>query len=653
MAADERLLRKGAETSEPRVLTGRWARAAGLIALLWALFILYTGAHGPLPSLQNNAVFLTFGFAMTMLLYPATAHSPRYRPSALDLVLAAAGMAGCLWAAINWDRLASVMGQAVPADFVFSAILIALTLEATRRVMGPALALVTLAMVAYALLGNHIPGVFGHRGFDPADLLESLFFGTTGMWGTISSIIASAVATFVVFGSVLFYTGGGDTFKDLALYLAGRQTGGAGKVATVGSALFGMISGSASANAATVGNFTIAMMKRLGYRAELAAAIEAVASTGGQMMPPIMGAAAFVMAQIIQVPYVTIAVAAAVPAILYYLGCMATVHFEAKREGLEPVPAEMVPQARSFLTWGRAAPLFVPVVVMTALLLNGYSPATAGFTATGFAIVLFVFTDLHPAGIWQRVVKMLEALEQAGKGLVMLAVLGVSADIIVGLFGLTGLGVKVSGELIALSGGNLFTALVLTALVCTVLGMGVTTTADYVLASSVIGPALVNLGLTKLTAHMFIFYFAASSALTPPVCAAVFVTAGLANANWLKTAYKACILGIAAFLVPFAFAYSPSLLLDGPLQDIVINSVSAGLGIISLAAGIAGYFRHRLHLWQRVLLVVSGLALVWPSYLISALGLAGLAVAFLTNRTAAARIARGTAESPSALAPSK
>jgi TRAP transporter 4TM/12TM fusion protein len=630
--ANEKLLKKGAESAEQRHLEGRWARAAGVVSLLWALFVLYTGGRGPFPSVENAAIFLGFGFVLAFMLYGGSARAPKDRPAWGDLVLLVVGAGTCIYAAVNWERLVNVVSNATRLDLVISAILILLALEMTRRVIGISMPIVALVMVAYALWGNFVPGVFSHRGFHFTDILESLFFGTTGMWGTVSGIIGTNVAIFVVFGSVLFHTGGGETFKDVALFLAGRHTGGAGKVSTLGSALFGMISGSAAANAATVGNFTIGMMKRLGYTPELAAAIEAVASTGGQIMPPIMGAAAFVMSEVIHVPYAKIAIAATIPALLYYLGAGAAVHFEAKRLGLKAVPAEMIPRLSDFLSWRRAAPLFVPVAVMITMLLKDYTPSTAGFWATACAILLYIFSNFDLAGIRERFVKMLLSLEQAGKSLAMLAVLGVSADIIIGMFGMTGLGVKISSELIDLSGGHLFIALLLTAFVCTILGMGVTTTADYVLAASVIGPALVNMGLPQLTAHLFIFYFAASSALTPPVCAAVFVTAGLANANWLKTAFKACIIGIAAFFVPFVLAYSPSLMMQGPVLTILVNALTAGLGTVVLAAAIAGYFINPAKLWERLLLGASAILLIWPDFMISAAGLGLLALVYVANR---------------------
>ena len=610
-----------AEVRAARELAGGWGVYAAVVAFVWAAFVLWTSGHGPLPSLQNDAVFLGIALALGLPSFAARRAAPRRRPTASDLALVASGVFCCGYTAIGWERLINVVTEPEPLDYVVGVASVLLALELTRRVIGWSMVVIAAVLILYALFGAYIPGVFSHRGFTPTDIVEGLYLGTIGKWGTVSGIVSTNVAVFVVFGAVIYHTGGADAFKDVALAIAGRQTGGAGKVATIASGLFGMISGSAAANAATVGSFTIRLMKRLGYRAELAGAIEAVASTGGQIMPPIMGAAAFVMAELIAVPYAHIAAAAAIPALLYYLGCGAAVHFQARRLGLLAVPDELIPRARELLSWRRTGPLAVPVAILIAMLADAYTPPAAAFYATASAIVLFVFGDLRPDGMLARGRTIVGALVQGGRGLVILAVLGASADIIIGLFGLTGLGVKISAEIIALSHGSLLAALGLTAMVCTVLGMGVTTTADYVLASSVIGPALAALGMAKLNAHMFIFYFAASSALTPPVCAAVFVAAGIAGSDWLKTAYQACIIGIVAFVVPFVFAYNPSLLLQADLGTILIDFARAGAATVVGAAALAGTFVGKLAPWQRLAFGLAAVLAVWPA---AAVWLSGL-----------------------------
>ena len=390
------------EDNRARALNGIWGRYGAVMAFAWSAFVLWTSWRGPLPSLQHDAVFLGIAFALGFVSFAATARASRRRPT-VDIALVVAAVGCCAYTAVNWERLISVVSDPTALDYTVGTTVILLALELTRRVIGWSMVAIAGLLILYALFGPVIPGVFSHRGFAPIDILEGLYLGTSGMWGTVSGIVSTNVAIFIVFGAVIYHTGGGEAFKDLALVIAGRQVGGAGKVATIASGLFGMISGSAAANAATVGNFTIQLMKRLGYKAELAAAIEAVASTGGQIMPPIMGAAAFVMAEMIQVPYAKIAAAAAIPAVLYYLGCGAAVHFEALRQGHLAVPRELIPQARSLFSWGRIAPLAVPVTILIAMLADNYTPPAAAFYATASAILLYIFTDLRPRGVILRI----------------------------------------------------------------------------------------------------------------------------------------------------------------------------------------------------------------------------------------------------------
>lgn len=620
------------EEAPTRTLAGVWLVFMSAVAVVIAAFVLYTSVRGPWPPLVNRAIFLGFAFILTFGLYPLR-KGRQGGVGLLDILCMIVGVAGCLYIIVQESWIMENPAESTRVSFWLGLALVVLVLEGMRRTIGWPFVLVALAMIAYAYVGNFVPGRWAHRGFDLPTIVETLYLTDRGVWGVVTGIVATVVATYVVFGAVIFSTGGGDTFVSLSLWLAGRATGGAGKVATVASGLFGMISGSAAANAATVGSFTIPMMRRLGYRREFAAAVEAAASTGGQIMPPIMGAGAFVMAELLQVSYYKIALAATIPALLYYLGVGATIHFEAKKTGLRPVPRELIPSLGQILTWGKAAPLFVPVAVLSWLLLAGRSPQLAAFWAALAGLVLYVFfTSRKPAEIGRRALGAVRAIEAGGRGLVMLAFLGAGAQIIIGMITLTGVGIKFSELLIAASGGSLATALVLTALICTVLGMGVTTTADYILAASVIGPALVTLGLTPFVAHLFIFYWASSSALTPPVAAAVFVTAGLAGSKVVETGIVACRLAIAAFLAPFMFVYAPALLLQGSPVEILVTSVASAIGVVALAAGIGGYFARRASLFDRALLLAAGLLLVVPGLVTDVLGLGLLAATWAKQR---------------------
>ncbi len=608
------------DEAQPRTLLGGWARAATWLSLLAAIFILYTSGAGPLPNIRNRAIFLGLTGALGFLLYPAGKRSPKDRPSWLDLLLAGLTVVSTAYAFAQFDRLVQAASSAQTLDLAMAAALTLLMMELGRRTIGWPFVAVAMAALIYTYCGRYFPGMWAHRGAGLTSILEALYFGTNGIWGTVTGIVATVVAMFLVFGGVILNTGGGDTFVDISLWLAGRSTGGAGKVATVGSALFGMVSGSAAANAATTGNFTIPMMKRLGYSPSLAAAIEAVAATGGQIMPPIMGAGAFIMSELIGVPYLSIAAAAAIPAGLYYLGAAAAVHYEAKKLGLREVPREMIPALRRILPWRRSSPLLIPVVIVVGMVLYGYTPTTAAFWATLAGALLFILSSLDPGDVKRRFLLITKAMAGAGRAMIMLASLAAVAQVIIAMVGLSGLGIKLSQLLIAASGGHLLSALVLTGLICTVLGMGITTTADYVLAASVIGPALTGLGLSPLASHLFIFYWASSSALTPPVAAAVFVTSGIAGSNWWNTGWLAVRIGIAAFVAPFIFAYAPGLLLQGSWWDVLVPSLTALAGIILAAATFAGYWIKPLRWWERGALAVAAVALIWPSLLASAAG---------------------------------
>jgi TRAP transporter 4TM/12TM fusion protein len=363
-------------------------------------------------------------------------------------------------------------------------------------------------------------------------ILETIYLSTSGIWGIVTGVSATVVAGFLIFGSILYYTGGGEIFVDLAKGVAGRSYGGPAKVSCISSALFGTISGSAVANVVVDGVFNIPLMKRLGYRPEFAAAVEATASTGGQIMPPVMGAGAFIMAELIGISYLTIALAAVIPALLYYLGVTASVHFEAKKSNLERIPKDLIPAMRKVLP--RSAPLFIPIAVLIYFLVQGYDPTTAVFWSILWESPAARY---HSPPLLEKGKNMLAALGAAGKSIVLVAALCACAQIVIGMFNLSGLGIKVSEMIIGLSAGSKFLALFFTMIVCLILGMGVPTTAAYVLAASVAGPALVKLGVVSLAAHLFVFYFAIISAITPPVCAAVYAAAAIARSNWWKTGW--------------------------------------------------------------------------------------------------------------------
>jgi TRAP transporter 4TM/12TM fusion protein len=581
---------------------------------------------------------MVLGFMM----YAATDRSPKDRISFPDLVLAVLGAVVCTYAAINYDRIVMNPGISNRVDLIFGIIVTLLVLEVTRRILGWILPLIAVLTVVYAYVGPHLPDVFAHRGFGTEYILETLYMSTSGIWGNVTGVSATIMAGFLIFGSLLFYTGGGETFVDLAKAIAGRSYGGPAKVSCISSALFGTISGSAVANVVVDGVFNIPLMKKLGYRAEFAGAVEATASTGGQLMPPVMGAGAFIMAEFISTPYLKIALAATIPALLYYLGVTTSVHFGARKDNLARIPRELIPSIRKTLP--KSAPLFVPVILLIYMMMAGWDPTTSVFWATMTSAALYLAGIRSAAMLKERVVNLVKALEAGGKSIVMIAALCACAQIVIGMFNLTGLGIKISELVIGLSIGIEFLALFFTMVVCVILGMGLPTTAAYVLAASVAGPALIKLGVVPIAAHLFIFYFAIISAITPPVCAAVYAAAAIARSNWLLTGWLAVRMGLAGFVAPFLFVYRPGLLLVGSPIDIIWSSLVSAAATIALAGAAMGYFGDRCRWYESLMLFGASVFLIMPGLATDLIGLALMSVIFIYQKKRHAASGKFSAE---------
>jgi len=606
--------------AEPRKLKGRMATFAAWMAILLTLFQLYTSFTGAFPNLIQRSIHIGFVFVLAFTLYPASAkRSPKGRFSIPDLFMMILGVIACTYIVLNYDRIMLEPGISNKWDLILGMIATLLVLEMTRRVLSWILPLIAILSILYAYFGPYLPEAFAHRGFSLNYILETLYLSTAGLWGIVTGVSATVVAGFLIFGSILYYTGGGEIFVDLAKGIAGRSYGGPAKVSCLSSALFGTISGSAVANVVVDGVFNIPLMKRLGYRPEFAAAVEATASTGGQIMPPVMGAGAFIMAELIGIAYLKIALAAVVPALLYYLGVTASVHFEAKKSDLQRIPKELIPPIRK--TMPRSAPLFIPVVVLVYLMVQGYDAATAAFWAIVVSVGVYFLPVRSLAQFKERGRSMRTALEAGGKSVVLVASLCACAQIIIGMFNLSGLGIKISEMIIGLSAGSLFLALFFTMIVCLILGMGVPTTAAYVLAASVAGPALVKLGVKPLMAHLFVFYFAIISAVTPPVCAAVYAAVAIAGSNFLKTGWLAVRMGLAGFIAPYLFIYRPAVLLIGSPIEIIWSSLVTGLAVISLAGGVIGYFGSENRWYENLILLAGAALLIKPGLLTDLLGL--------------------------------
>ena len=621
--APEKVVVKDPDEKVARILKGPISVVASVIAVLLALFQLYTGVFGAFPDIIQRSIHVGFAMVLAFFLYSATGKSPKDRFSAVDLIAMILGIVVCTHAALNYDRIMMNPGISSNWDLILGIIATLLVLEMTRRILSWVLPAIGFLTILYAYLGPYLPDLFAHRGFSPSYIVETLYMSTSGIWGTVTGVSATIMAGFLIFGSILYYTGGGEVFVDLAKAIAGRSYGGPAKVSCISSALFGTISGSAVANVVVDGVFNIPLMKKLGYKAEFAAAVEATASTGGQLMPPVMGAGAFIMAEFLGVAYIKVALAAAIPALLYYVGVTASVHFAARKLNLERLPKEVIPPLKKTLP--KSACLFVPVTILVYLMLTGYDPTTSVLWGTAASIALFFLTARSWAMLKQRVWNIVLALEAGGKSIVLIAARCACAQIVIGMINLSGLGIKMTEMVLGLSMGIGFLAHFFTMIVCLILGMGLPTTAAYVLAASVAGPALIKLGVIPMAAQLFVFYFAIISAITPPVCAATYAAVAIARSKWWQSGWLAVKIGLAGFMVPFLFVYCSNLLLIGSALEIFWNSLVSGLGVIAMAGVAMGYFGDRCRWYESIPLAVGALLLLKPGLITDLIGL-GLVV---------------------------
>ena len=525
----------------------------------------------------------------------------------------------CVYLALENQELVARSGSPTSTDLVMGAIATVLVIELARRATGWGLIAVCILALGYAFAGPYLPGILAHRGYGATRLIEHLYLSTEGIWGIPLGVSADFVYLFVLFGAVLEIAGGGALLIAMANRVAGRTRGGPAKTAAVASAFMGSLSGSAVANVVTTGTFTIPLMKRAGFRPFFAGAIEAAASTGGQLMPPVMGAGAFILATWTNIPYLDVAVAAIIPAALYYAALLAAIHFRAARMGIEPEGLDRKEPIMERLH------LLLPLAIIVVLLGMGRSPMRAAFWGVATA---FVMALIRPA-TRPSASEMGQIMERAGRGAVQVAAACAAAGIVVGVASLTGIGLRMSELIITLSGGQLFPALVLTALGSIVLGMGLPTTAAYVVLAALGAPALVQLGVPLLAAHLFIFYFGCISNVTPPVSLAAFAAAGISGSPPIRTALFAAMLAGAGFIVPFMFVYGPELLMQGPPLQIVLASTTALIGVLSLAAGGVGYARKRLAPWERVLALAGAILLVYPGMTTDGAGLVAVMIVFL------------------------
>ena len=606
----------------------RWI--TGGIAIAMSLYHMWFAASPPPEAMIFRGTHLLFAIVLVFLLYPAWGgrEGPRrFLWLDLALIIAAATAIGYLFA--NYEYIVNriiYIDDLTTWDKVMAVAAVVLVLDATRRVIGWALPVTAILFLGYAVFWS---------GIKMQVLLEQMYLSTDGIFGSTLGVSASYVIVFVLFGAFMEKSGTGRLFMDFALSLTGHTAGGPGKVSIVSSSLFGTISGSAVANVMVDGPITIPLMKRTGFRAPFAAAVEATASTGGQIMPPIMGAAAFVMAEYLAVSYFQVTVWAWIPALLFYVALFFAVHFEAKRVGLVGVPRSELPRLGAVMR--ERGHLFIPILIVLFGMGMSYSAplcALAGLIAT---LPVALMRRSTREGITWRTV--LEALEGGARDALSVAMACACAGIVIGVISLTGLGITFTQIVIALSQNSLILALVLTAVAGIVLGMGMPTTPAYIVMVSLLVPALIKLGVVTPAAHMFAFYFAVLSAITPPVALAVFAAAALAKANMWRSGFEAMRIAAAGFIVPFMFVYEPSLLAIGDWGTIALATVSATIGVMCLAASLYGYLLAPLAVWQRLALAAAAFLLIKPGIITDAIGLGLLGLVATLQWVASRRLA--------------
>jgi TRAP transporter 4TM/12TM fusion protein len=625
---------KEVEVSKTRHFKGNFSKMVSLIAILMSLFHLYTAFFGIFVSILQRSAHLGFALILTFLIFKPGKKNKKDKIAWYDYILIFLTLTSLGYLVLNANEIVTRYAFVTPLspfEITVGVIATLLLVEATRRTVGWSLAIIIILFLMYALWGHYLPGVIWHREFSIKWIVEQLFFTTSGVFGIPLGVSATFIFMFILFGKFLEKSGAGQFFIDLAVAGMGKYRGGPAKTAVVASSILGTISGSAVANTVTTGSFTIPLMKKTGYKKEFSAAVEAVSSSGGQIMPPIMGASAFIIASYLGIPFADVAIAAIIPALLFYLCLVFQVDFRALRNGLKGVPKSELPSMKEVLKKGSL--FFAPLVLIVYLLFSGYSPMRAGL----IAIITILVVAAFKASTRINFRKLLGTLDEGARAALETAIACAAAGIVIGVVSLTGIGLKFSGMIIQLAGGSLFLTLIFTMISSIFLGMGLPTVAAYIVQVALTVPALIELGVNPLGAHLFIFYFAIISAITPPVALAAYAGAGIAGSDPMRTGLIALRLGIGAFIVPYMFIYGPELLMQGEPLSIAVSVITAIIGIYGVAAGAEGWLTRHMPWWERVIIVVSSLILIIPGLMTDIFGLAGVIFIFILHRISKSR----------------
>lgn len=631
----DELLEKYDVESTYRLNLGRWQWVVLFLGASLTVFHLYTAFTRTLPSQLQGAIHLGTALGLIFLLFPAKRSWRRTQKTVpwYDVVLAFTALYVTYHKIFFYEEvlLSRIHGYSV-LEVIISIVGILLLLEATRRTVGIPIVVVASIMMLYAIFGNFIPTqILSHPGFSVDRLTTNLWFQESGVFGTPIQISSKIIYLFLFFGVMLVHSKIGQFFNDLAFSLTGRFTGGTAKTAVIASALQGTVSGSSVANTVGSGAFTIPMMKRSGFKPEFAAATEASASTGGQIMPPLMGAAAFIMMDYLGVEFSVIMIAAVIPAILYFSGIFIGTHFEAKKLGILGLPKSQLPDLKKLLL--KYGYMLLPIIIIIVIILQGFTPQRAALMGTITAFIITMIRKETRMGL----MKFLKVLEEGARVALPVIAACATAGIIAGVVSITGLGSKFAAAVLTLSAGFLPIALFLTMIACLILGMGMPTTANYVVTATIAAPVLISeFGVLPIAAHMFVFYFGIVADITPPVSLAAYAGAGLAKANPFKTGVNAVKLAIAAFIIPYIFVYDPILLLqmqEGNALDLLISLTTAVIGMTAVSAAVIGHFVGKTYAFERIILFIAGLLLIIPEILQSTIGILILiAIYYLQKR---------------------
>lgn len=640
MDVDELMDEYDKETSRLRKLTGTLKILAVILAISMSVFHLYTAYFGSLLSARQRSLHIIFAFVLGFLLYPASDKRKKDTASILDYIFIIITVVVFGYLFVFVEDIALKGGSMGSIDMLFGVLALLVTLEITRRAVGAALPIVAIVFLLYAYFGPYLPGILAHRGFSIERILSHMYMGLEGIMGIPISVSATFVFMFILFGAVLDKTGVGKFFIDIAYALTGHLKSGPAMTAVVASGLMGSISGSSVANTVTTGAFTIPLMKKTGYKPYFAGAVEATASTGGQIMPPVMGAAAFIMAEFTGISYMRIIIAAAIPAILYYFAVGVMVHLEASKLGLKGLPKEELPKIGAILK--KQGYLIIPLLVIIVFLIGGFTPTLAAFYAIIISIAMAAIVALIKKDKSFTFQTLLDALEAGGKGAISVACACACAGIIVGVVTLTGLGLRIAGIIVSLAGGNLLLTLFFTMIASIILGMGLPTTAKYIVLATMAVPALIQLDVNLMAAHLFVLYFGVVADITPPVALASYAGAGIAGANAMKTGFQAVKLALAAFIVPYIFAIDSTLILvdDVVGGEVIFVSIltalpvilTAILGILCLGIAVEGYMLDYCKLYERIAMFVAALGLLIPGLVSDAVGLVVLIGVYLLQK---------------------